>query len=191
VVHEIVVEASAASPLGLFAWRRRVAVVLEAPVDVGPRPVPPPAQARPGHARTAPDDARLGGEGDDLTRGVREYVDGDPIRRLHWPASANRGALMVRELEGPRRPHLVVVVDLRGTDPEGCASIAAGYANAALARGAQVELATAEAAGGRVGAVTNPVQVGRRLARAVPGPPPRGPYPAGAHVERFGTRAET
>ena len=31
--------------------------------------------------------------------GVREYVAGDPMKRIHWPTSARRGALMVKEFE--------------------------------------------------------------------------------------------
>ena len=31
--------------------------------------------------------------------GVREYVTGDPMKRIHWPTSARRGSLMVKEFE--------------------------------------------------------------------------------------------
>ena len=31
--------------------------------------------------------------------GVREYVPGDPMKRIHWPTSARRGMLMVKEFE--------------------------------------------------------------------------------------------
>ena len=31
--------------------------------------------------------------------GVREYIAGDPMKRIHWPSSARRGALMVKEFE--------------------------------------------------------------------------------------------
>ncbi len=31
--------------------------------------------------------------------GVREYVTGDPMKRIHWPTSARRGQLMVKEFE--------------------------------------------------------------------------------------------
>jgi uncharacterized protein (DUF58 family) len=31
--------------------------------------------------------------------GIREYVAGDPMKRIHWPTSARRGALMVKEFE--------------------------------------------------------------------------------------------
>lgn len=31
--------------------------------------------------------------------GVRDYVAGDPMRKIHWPTSARRGVLMVKEFE--------------------------------------------------------------------------------------------
>jgi uncharacterized protein (DUF58 family) len=31
--------------------------------------------------------------------GVREYVTGDPMKRIHWPTTARRGQLMVKEFE--------------------------------------------------------------------------------------------
>ncbi|MFN8387044.1 MAG: DUF58 domain-containing protein [Anaerolineales bacterium] len=31
--------------------------------------------------------------------GVREYVPGDPLKRIHWPTSVRRGHLMVKEFE--------------------------------------------------------------------------------------------
>jgi uncharacterized protein (DUF58 family) len=31
--------------------------------------------------------------------GIREYVTGDPMKRIHWPTSVRRGQLMVKEFE--------------------------------------------------------------------------------------------
>lgn len=188
VVSEVVVDLRSSSPLGLVVWRRRVPVPLVPPLEVGPRSIAMSFRAVPGRALTRHDDVRAGADGDELVRGVRDYVDGDPIRRLHWPASASTGRLMVRELEGPRRPHVVIVVDLRGTDPERDAGRAAGLARDALRQGARVDLATIERDGPRLAAVTSSIQVGRRLARAVVGAPPAGPFPPGVQVERIGDR---
>lgn len=44
--------------------------------------------------------------------GVREYVEGEPLRAVHWPTSARRGALMVRELEDAPRDDVAVVLDV-------------------------------------------------------------------------------
>jgi uncharacterized protein (DUF58 family) len=180
------VEVVTAAPLGLARWRRRILVPLPTPVEVAPRREPTRCPIVVGDTQTPSELAHLAAGGIELTRGVREYADGDPIRSVHWPATARTGAVMVREYEGPRRPIVVIVVDLRGPDPELVASRAAGMADDALRAGARVELATAEVDGPRTGVVPTPLHVGRRLARATVGPPPRGPFPAGATVHRLG-----
>lgn len=42
---------------------------------------------------------------------MREYVDGDDPRLIHWPTTARTGTLMVREHVELRRPELTVVLD--------------------------------------------------------------------------------
>ena len=49
---------------------------------------------------------------------VRDYQHGEPLRLVHWPTTARRGALSVRELEDTPRAGTVVVLDC---DPEGVA----------------------------------------------------------------------
>ncbi len=186
VLDRIRVEVVTAAPLGLARWRRRIRVTLPAPVDVAPRREPTRCPIVVGDTQMPSELAHLASGGTELTRGVREYSDGDPIRAVHWPATARTGVVMVREYEGPRRPLVILVVDLRGADPELVASRAAGMADDALRAGARVELATAEVDGPRLGAVPTPLHVGRRLARAVVGPPAQGPFPAGATVHRLG-----
>lgn len=44
--------------------------------------------------------------------GVREYVEGEPLRAVHWPISARHGTLMVRELEDAPREGIAVVLDV-------------------------------------------------------------------------------
>jgi uncharacterized protein (DUF58 family) len=186
VLTRVRVEVVTAAPLGLARWRRRILVPLPSPVDVAPRREPTRCPIVVGDTQTPSELAHLAAGGTELTRGVREYADGDPIRAVHWPATARTGTVMVREYEGPRRPVVVLVVDLRGPDPEVVASRAAGMADDALRSGARVELATAEVDGPRTGNVPTPLHVGRRLARAVIGAPPRGPFPAGATVHHVG-----
>lgn len=186
VLRRIRVELVTAAPLGLARWRRRVAVELPHPVEVAPRREPNPCPITVGDTQTPSDVQQSVTAGVDLVRGVREYRDGDPIRTVHWPATARAGSVMVRELEGPRRPVVVIVADLRGPDPERVASRAAAMADDALRQGATVALATAEVDGPRLGPVPTPLHVGRRLARAVVGPPASGPYPDGATVHRLG-----
>jgi uncharacterized protein (DUF58 family) len=43
--------------------------------------------------------------------GVREYGQGESLRRVHWPTTARRGQLMVKELEDSPRDEVAVVLD--------------------------------------------------------------------------------
>jgi uncharacterized protein (DUF58 family) len=47
---------------------------------------------------------------------VREYEQGESLRRVHWPTTARRGQLMVKELDDAPRDAVVVVLDC---DPAG------------------------------------------------------------------------
>ncbi len=42
---------------------------------------------------------------------VREYQSGESLRRVHWPSTARRQQLMVKELEDSPRDEIVVVLD--------------------------------------------------------------------------------
>ena len=70
-----------------------------------------------------------------------------------------------------------VVVDLTGTgtDTERAAAYGLGAARAVIVAGGELVLCTCEAGGPVTGPVTNVLDAGRRLARAVPGPPGRPP----------------
>jgi uncharacterized protein (DUF58 family) len=43
--------------------------------------------------------------------GVREYAQGESLRRVHWRSTARRGQLMVKELEDAPRDEIAVVLD--------------------------------------------------------------------------------
>jgi uncharacterized protein (DUF58 family) len=85
-------------PFGLFAIRKQfnakdTLVVL--PMAVPINDFPPPPGLFPGgktiRQRTT-----------DVTphaAGVREYIPGDPMKRIHWPSTAHRGRFMVKEFE--------------------------------------------------------------------------------------------
>jgi uncharacterized protein (DUF58 family) len=78
--------------------------------------------------------------------GIRDYVPGDRLRLLWWPALARNGDLMVRDFEdsGPHRVH--IVADVRALIGEsGCERVlatAAAVGLEALAQGSVVELST-------------------------------------------------
>ena len=56
---------------------------------------------------------------------VREYQSGESLRRVHWPSTARRQQLMVKELEDAPRDEIVVVLDAEaghGSGPPGGSS---------------------------------------------------------------------
>lgn len=185
VLGEVVLQLQCGGPLGLVWWTRKARLALDTPIDVGPVP-DEPARLPIALSGGAGGDPRAGA-GLDVVRGVRDYVPGDPSRLVHWPTSARRGALVVKELDDPASRRLVIVVDLRGPSDaaEATASRGAGLANRALREGLAVVLATAETGGARVAAVKTRLDVSRRLARAVAAPPPAGPFAPGAEVVRM------
>jgi uncharacterized protein (DUF58 family) len=138
----------------------------ERPFDV---PVSVPAVVSPG--------------GGDTVRAVRPYVPGDAARLVHWPTSARRGTLVVRENEPPPTVGVALVVDLNGRseDVEEAASRAMGIGRATLAAGGAVWCCTSEADGPVSSRVADVRDLGRRLARAAAGEPP--PPPPGWPVE--------
>lgn len=44
---------------------------------------------------------------------IRTYHDGDDLRKVHWPATAHRGELMVRQEDRPARRSALVLLDSR------------------------------------------------------------------------------
>src|SRR5207237_182514 len=73
----------------------------------------------------------------------------DAARLVHWPTSARRGSLVVREHEPPPAVGIALVVDLSGTpeDAEATASRAAGIGRSTLAAGGAVWCCPHAAAG--------------------------------------------
>jgi len=175
VVESLALELASSAPFGLVWWAREVIVPLARPLHVAPR-VGPPEPVRPGTGDHTDDTVRRLPTTTGEIRGVRPYRVGDLRRAIHWPATAHAGALMVTEAE--RRIDEPVVVDVTlPPDPEeaeraaeGAMTTASGY----LARGVPVLLVTLEAGGRTVRPVVDRVELGRRLARAVPAPVPPG-----------------
>ncbi len=78
---------------------------------------------------------------------LREYVDGDDPRLIHWPTSARMGTLMLREHVELRRPEFTVVLDAAEVaalpdDFEEMVDVAASVAVHALQSGVNVMLRT-------------------------------------------------
>lgn len=70
---------------------------------------------------TIPHMVALHGE-DDVA--VRSYHDGDDLRRIHWPATAHRSMLMVRQEDLPARRRAVIVLDSRAEGHRGSGALA-------------------------------------------------------------------
>ncbi|HVP29921.1 MAG TPA: DUF58 domain-containing protein [Myxococcota bacterium] len=149
-------------PFGLFSK----ALELEQPESalvyprVDPRPLAPvPHGAEDGGggaARRAPAGA---------ASGLREHRTGDPQRRIHWPATLRRGALLVRDGEDERRSEHEVRLRTAAAEPgeafEQAVRWAASDVVALLAAGARVALRTD---GTRLPPADGPAQRARLLA---------------------------
>jgi uncharacterized protein (DUF58 family) len=62
---------------------------------------------------------------------TREYRHGDPMRRVHWPATARHGVLMVRQEESVTTPEATIILDQRfGAFSGGPGSGSSGHAAA-------------------------------------------------------------
>jgi uncharacterized protein (DUF58 family) len=185
VCSDVRVQVRTSAPLGVFVRTRQARIRLPEPITVGPRPARAEVGARP-VPRTAevPAEGAHGPTGSDAVRAVRPYVPGDPARLVHWPTSARRGELAVREHDPPTDEGLALVVDLTGPveAAEAAASRAAGIGRALLARGGRLFVATCEPGGPVAGPVADARALGRRLGRATAGRPAE--PPDGWAVER-------
>jgi uncharacterized protein (DUF58 family) len=79
--------------------------------------------------------------GDDLAN-VRDYIRGDDLRAVHWPSTAHRGKLMVRQAEAPEEARAVVLLDARDSRHRGFGPTASIEAAVAAASSAIYELAS-------------------------------------------------
>ncbi|NLH98783.1 MAG: DUF58 domain-containing protein [Chthonomonadales bacterium] len=150
------VSVSAADPLGLFRFKKTLA----APGELTVYPVPEeiPGLAISGAERYGFRDlpfTAARGSGVDMD-GVREYVPGDPLRRMHWKTVARTGNLHVIEFEESRSQTVVVVLDTFlggdiGTPPDSSfeylVRTAASLAQRAVRDGACVRMVCGEPTG--------------------------------------------
>ncbi|CAN5290753.1 DUF58 domain-containing protein [soil metagenome] len=91
---------------------------------------------------------------------MREYVRGDDLRHVHWPSTAHRQTLMVRQMEQPWQPHATVYLDSRSvahtSGPQGtleqAVSAAATFVYHLADAGYQLRLVT-DGTAGRIGAI--------------------------------------
>jgi uncharacterized protein (DUF58 family) len=98
-------------PLGLLEVRRRV----DAPRELVVYPAPAQLAATRSASEALAEALRADGQGRDAVQpaGLRDHRQGDELRRVHWRASARRGALVVGEWEGAGEGGLELVLDRR------------------------------------------------------------------------------
>lgn len=105
------VEVRSGDPLGIYQMTRKIAVIntlLVYPATFPLRSFPLPANRLPdGNASR-----RRTHYITTNAAGVRDYVSGDSINRIHWPSSARRQRLMVKEFELDPISDMWIAVDL-------------------------------------------------------------------------------
>lgn len=97
-------------PFGLFPVEKRIPVsetLVVLPMTFPISEFPPPPGLLPGGKTIRTKTA-------DVTphaAGVREYVPGDPMKRIHWPSTARRGHFMVKEFEQDPQADIWLFID--------------------------------------------------------------------------------
>jgi len=146
------VRVSSKAPFGIGRSARRV----EAPgrTVIYPRVVPiswlPDLASAAKPLQSATVQARKGSGHDFI--GIREYQLGDSLRHVHWPSTARRGSLMVREFEQELPRRLGVIIDAshdtggEETALDLCCSVAGSVALLSLANGHPITM-SAQGAG--------------------------------------------
>ncbi len=176
VLRTVRLELASCAPFGLLWWAREVEVALPRPWHVAPRPGDPGPIGVLADRSSGQAPLRVpAGVGE--PRGVRPYQPGDSRGSVHWPATSHVGVLMVREKERPTDDPIVIDLALP-PDPkeaERVAGQAMAVIGAHLARGRRVLLGTYEPDGHTMQAVRDRIDLGRRLARAVPAAAPGRP----------------
>ena len=170
-------ELAVGDPFGLT--NRAVSLQSTSEIVVLPRVVPLGGAALGaqgvGTEGTIPHMVALHGE-DDVS--VRDYRDGDDLRRVHWPATARTGTLMVRQEDRPSMRRAVVLLDSREsvhgptTSPslEWAVTMAASVVAHCDRQGYAVHLVTASPAPGRARETSHLETSLEALALVTPGP---------------------
>jgi len=142
-------EAERSDPFGLARRSSAIAPVTE--LTVYPRidrvRALPDSPGRDRH-HTTPRAAAVGLTGEDFYA-LRAYQQGDDLRRVHWPSTARRDEIMIRQNEVPWQGRATIVLDIRGrvhTDAslEAAVSAAASVITACWQHGSVVRLVTTD-----------------------------------------------
>nr|MBA2529185.1 DUF58 domain-containing protein [Euzebyales bacterium] len=99
-------------PFGVAQRVRRYRSTAEVVVYPRIEPLPKGSIAGMHHGSGASDIRRLFTTGEEFYT-MREYVTGDDLRQVHWPSTAHRQTLMVRQQEQPWQAEATVFCDAR------------------------------------------------------------------------------
>jgi uncharacterized protein (DUF58 family) len=88
--------------------KREDLLVVYPRIEMLGRGAPPSQRAGAGPAKVM----RLSPEGDEFYA-IREYEDGDDLRKIHWRSVARTGALMIRQEEARLHPRATIFLDTR------------------------------------------------------------------------------
>lgn len=99
-------------PLGLCSVTRMVPAELD--VIVYPRPLPIPEMMLSGGAGRQNNEVRPVGHAGESAEfhGIRPYVEGDDLRRVHWKTTAHTGKLTIKEFEYRMSGAVQLIIDL-------------------------------------------------------------------------------
>ncbi|MDD5762920.1 MAG: DUF58 domain-containing protein [bacterium] len=100
-------------PFSLF--EKSLELDVPAGILVYPRPSPPAARCEDLPVAAPSGRPFLSGRVGAFPRGVREHLPADPVRDIHWKATARTGRWMVKEREGEATPWIDLRVDEGGT----------------------------------------------------------------------------
>lgn len=152
-----------AGPFGLLAWESLWEVPLLDTVWVAPALGSPQAFIE----EDVGGEVRVRDERDEYN--IREYVFGDLLNDVHWPASAHAGQMMVKEYPpGGRIVHMNVVLDTDPIEAEIKASNAMAWGHQILQQADSLWLTTHQEDGRRHSAlVRQSEELGLQLAKAI------------------------
>ena len=100
-------------PFSLF--EKSVELDVPARILVYPRPSPPATRGEDLPVAAPSGRPFLSGRAGAFPRGVREHLPADPVRDIHWKATARTGRWMVKEREGEATPAIDLRVEEGGT----------------------------------------------------------------------------
>lgn len=95
----VTVEASLSTRFPFSLFEKSADMELAADVVVYPRPLPPDRLPRGNRDNRTAGAPRPSGRPGAFLRGAREHLPADPVRDIHWKASARMGRWMVKERE--------------------------------------------------------------------------------------------